>query len=304
MTDPILEYVGLVLDVHLIVVFLSLIPLFLNIKYWRQTGLVDYLLVSLSFFVWSIYTLVEIFWSDQLLALPLGLGFFIFNVFNNLDAFPLFLVAVRAKYLRRSDIPRWIYGIGTISILLALIAVIDNSNSYWYFLDGQFVFGTGGPSADNALTFVSTSWIWTVWINRIMLHATIAYTYLTTKHYRNRRTNISRWFWIIGSILWVWIMLWLMVPSGFFGYAQDLSRSYIEVLAFTPFVIVSIMVVINHTVFPEAVVITHSQILRAKKLYSKVGLKDNIVNDLGISFVKSYLDDLPEELLEIEVPAE
>ena len=167
------------------------------------------------------------------------------------------------------------------------------------FLNGTFHIGTTDPSLGwGHLQTCTTSWFWSAWISRVLYHGFIAYFYYSTGYITSKRTNISRGIWIISSLLWVLTMSALMAPSAFFGYTQDGTWLLIEFLWSFPFMLSSLLILVNHTFFPETVLISYEQIHRARQLYKQLDLSQNVIKDLGVKTVKSYIDGLPSDLMQ------
>lgn len=112
MADPVTLISQYLHIAELIIIPLSIFPMILNLKYYSQTKLIDYLLLSIYFILWSfgntiIHLYLGITVGTNELTTPLQgqstlLDAFmdtnIIVLFFTLDALPLFIVAIRAKY--------------------------------------------------------------------------------------------------------------------------------------------------------------------------------------------------------------
>jgi hypothetical protein len=274
---------------NIIIAVLCIFPMIVNYRYYKKTGIIDYLLVSIYFFSWSIILAFHIIYYGFVTSFIQWGGFvgdfafidLIFGKFINLynltlDALPLFLVAVRAKYGGSfKNIPNWVKGVGFLTILLALVSLIDQQ---------QTTIG----STDLGLLEAILS------INRILLHGFVVYAFITCEWEETPRSRISRRIWIISSAIWVLGLTYANIISFIPGI------NFFDMIPFAIFIIpIDIcfaLLLINHIFYPESVLFTHEQIGRALKIYPRIQESFEKHPDRGTKYIKQYLDSIPEDL--------
>lgn len=266
---------------NLAITVLSFIPMIKNYKSYKKTGMIDYLLISIYFFTWSVlvglgmlyYGFSASFITWDGFAGELGifdwiLSKVILHYVDTLDAFPLFIIAIRAKYGGSfKKIPNLIKGLGITSLLLALASYI----SYW----------VTNPNELHLPVLI---------LNRVICHAVVVYAFISCKWEETSRSKISRNIWIMGSAIWVLALTLLGTSIYIFPFEYPF-------LAFIlPIDIGFAFLLVNHIFYPEAVLFTHEQIGRALKTYPMLekSLEDH--PDRSIKIIKQYLDSIPEEL--------
>jgi hypothetical protein len=202
-------------------------------------------------------------------------GKFIILWWNPLDALPLFIVAIRAKYGSNiKDIPKYLIILGTIPVILTLIGWIDQLETV---IRGFYLFQ------------------WALFTGRITYHSFVIYAFLTSKHDESRRASTSRYLWIISSIFWVFGLLNVLIYDSILG-KSTYENEYMHLLFFVLINFGATLLLINHVFYPEAVLFTHEQIGRALSLYGAIDLTGNRIKDYGLVKIKNYLETLPEEL--------
>ena len=276
---------------NLLIAALSFFPMILNFKYYKKTGILDYLLVSIYFFNWSIicsFHFIYIGFSipyfewDGIVGdfgiVDLIYGKIIFYYMAVLDAFPLFVVAIRAKYGDSfKNIPNLIKGLGILSILAFFLTIIDQ---------GQMVFN---PNVVG-VTFFDLVLV----LNRCFFHLFVVYAFISSSFQKTSRAKVSRKIWIIASAIWAFSI----GLSGFWGFI--LEWNFTDPLLFALFIIpIDIgfaLLLINHVLYPESVLFTHEQVIRALKAYPLVEEANEKNPSWGITHIKEYLDSIPEDI--------
>jgi hypothetical protein len=263
-----ITFFELIGNYHFIIGIFYIIPLVLCLKYYIQFKISDYLLLVIYFIYW----LQEGFaWKgmDIFSIFPQSVGF----ALNDIDALPLYIIAVRAVDQRRL----WMYIVGSIPILLTLIVVFDTNNT---IIIGIF-----------PLHF------WVSWFARLYYHSFIGIVFYRSKKLNDiKRIRWSKNLWILHSILWVFPMVIFIINNGILQHPQDGSGPiWLVYVILTPISLAAAIIMILHIFYPEAVLITYEQLHRAKKLYNIV-LTHNPVKDFGLSTLKNYMDSIPKEL--------
>ncbi|MHA2245383.1 MAG: hypothetical protein ACXADY_10495 [Candidatus Hodarchaeales archaeon] len=274
---------------NIIIVVLSFFPMILNIKYYRKTGLLDYLLVSIYFFGWAILVgfgmiylgmIPFLEWdglAGDFVIIDLIYGNIIFYYTLVFDAFPLFVVAIRAKYGGSfKNIPNLVKGLGILSILLGLLAIIDQN---------QIIINPNVPGAD----FLRV----VLYFNRAFFHFFVVYAFISCNYQETPRSKLSRKIWIIASATWVFSMAYGAILAFVLAIPDTPLTFAIFVI---PIDIGFALLLINHIFYPESVLFTHEQLGRALKAYPIVEEATKENPDWGINRIKWYLDSIPEDV--------
>jgi hypothetical protein len=287
-----LTYIELNLVGNMGLAILAVIPFIVNLRYYRKTKIFDYLLLAIYFFIWSVLNMFEHwYWgaSTRWFEFEGGVGKIelLDSFYTNhiryflwtLDSIPLFFIGIRAKYGSDfSKLPKIVYAIALLTVSLTVWSWIDQS---------QFRIHEDIIDSDSQSIARFTS--------RFLFHAFLAYIFLTVDHEKSNRTDTSRYLWIVGSIGWVFAMgIGLIFPSVFRISAY--TNLSLLIVGFTLVNIAYLLLVINHAFFPEAVLFTHEQIVRAFSVYERVELTNSPIKDFGLSRIQEYLDSIPEEL--------
>lgn len=268
-------------------------PLIINYRTYRKTGIFDYLLISLYFFIWSILVGSTMFYVGFDTTIFTWRGFlgeiaildwffykFMYIIIDTFDAFPLFVVALRAKYSSSfKKLPVFFKVIGVITIFLTIIAL---------FAQYQIQINPLVPNSE--LNFLILCF------NRLTFHSCIVYAFITCKWEETPRARISRIIWIIGSLIWILALIYFFILVFIVEFENN-----IEWLPFAIFIIPIAVgygfLLINNVFYPESVLFTHPQIGRSLKFYSRVEEVVENNPDRGMNYLKQYLDSIPEDIL-------
>lgn len=144
----------------------------------------------------------------------------------------------------------------------------------------------------------NTYGVWTIsfYLNQfhnLIIPALIFYVFFTTDSVDiNKRVIYSRRIWML------WAMMFFIKIPPLLYYNVILQRFPSETplwalyVILVPQVVAAGLLIILHVFFPEAVLISHEQVHRAHNLYGRINLKGNIINDIGISTIHSYLESV------------
>jgi hypothetical protein len=265
----------------------------LNYRYYRKTGIFDYLLISAYFFNWAIVN------SFYMIYFGFNLPFFktesiagiypiIDLIFGNilqyyqltLDALPLFIVAIRAKYGNSiKEIPNLIKVLALTIIAMGILAIIDQN---------QALINPNLPLSD----FLRVALVF----NRGFIHAFVIYAFLRSQFQETSRSKTSRRFWILSSSSWVLSIA--IVGSVLFILQTNFLDVVILVAFFIPLDIGYALILFNHIFYPESVLFTNAQLGRALKVYDRIEKESKKNPSRSINYIKNYLDSIPEEVID------
>ncbi|UCG04090.1 MAG: hypothetical protein JSW11_08895 [Candidatus Heimdallarchaeota archaeon] len=260
---------------------LSLIPVYFLVKYYRKTQILDYLLFTGVFvcnaignFSSFIRTFIEFnfinpYWIKFFHFLGYFFGILVYSPF-------LLLYSLRIKW----DNPRRVaWYMATILTLLMIYCSFEN----FYFRNLYLLISNHSGFID-ILTNLSQFSI---------LGFTI-FVYLTSKQeIDDKRVKIARMLWIISGCFLLLAPLFgiIYVMSGYANVWEDLM--YV-------FSLVGILLIAYVTIrYPEAVLFSHAQIIRAFTVYEKVvSLKSgDPIHEYGVSALVDYLKRIPQDLI-------
>ena len=112
---------------------IGLFPFFLNLKYFNQFKLVDYLLLVLYFSYWGPFLLIfestgSYFYSTSVFpyANLWNEPLFLVAFTSICECVPIYLIAIRSKWVYP---PVWSYLIATFPFILTILVVFDNENT-------------------------------------------------------------------------------------------------------------------------------------------------------------------------------
>lgn len=274
----------------------SIIPIILNLNYYRKTRIIDYFIVALFFISYWFFPIENlIYYGGGTYLIPYTgvhgqfelLDFIIVNLMDNflwyflwiVDALPLAIIALRAKYGSFRNMPLGFKLLISYPIGLLLINLIDQNRTIL----------TSDPNAGSLLWF-------SLQTSRMLFHGIIVLCFLSTDYRKTSRTQKSRLIWIASSICWIIGTGIYFVTSFIF---TDIIEYYTYETAFIGYVLFQmafILLLINHIFFPEAVLFTHEHIVIAMKSYDRVKNASESSTNKGIQMIKDYLDTLPDDI--------
>lgn len=273
----------------LIITALFIIPLYRCLKYYSKTRILDYLLFSGFFMcgiigpnVGNIVELLQVEVEFVVLALISEISFDLCLIF----------LAIHALRIKWDHPPKVIvYGfLFWVSTLLIL--------SFLYWIPSDSI---ESYQAHVAIGFITGFYF----IPPVII---FLYSYLTVKPLvKTSRMNTSRTLWIITAILWaiyriMYIILYIFNFQTAWGWVIpesiiiDFSRSYL----LYPFFLGVIIIAFIAIRYPETVIYSKAQILRAIELYQEVTSLEpkTAVKHLGIASIVDYLHSIPPEIIE------
>lgn len=276
----VINYLTLGLYSNVSLLLLGFVPCILNFKYSVQFKVVDYFLIFIYFLYWGpIGLLYEVPSNYGFLSLwnePL----WIYAFTNICESLPLYFVAIRSRW---DYPPVWSYLLGCIPILLSIIVVVDNEQTYI----GLYTF-----------------FYWFAWITRVVFYAIICIIFYQAKLVSNtHRARMSKYLWIFSTALFSIGMSYFLL-GGLLGIDQfnnpNDATIIMGVMVFifldSSFILLNIL----HVFYPESIILTTDQLRNLKKIYQSVVKKtdqhENIVADIGLNKVRNYLDELPEDI--------
>jgi hypothetical protein len=240
--------------------YIKFFPLILNLKYYIQIKIKDYLYISL-FFIFSILTEFSTSWDiwDNLET------YRVFIFFGGISYYFGTLVAIRTKYEDPPNSAKLIPYLSIIvfSILYLLIPKII-VNGWWI---GQYFF--------NPL--------------QILLNSYIVYCFISTPAFITQSSKAK-----MARNLWILYFLGRVVQN-IVAYYFVLSGNWTDYILVNA-LLSGVVLLILHIFYPESVLISFEQLHRAKHIYKKVQIKGNIIAKIGISNIQNYINSIPDEL--------
>jgi hypothetical protein len=244
------------------------IPVYILIKYYRKTGIFDYLLFSGSFscasvhlfsLIMLIYVPPQIFWS------------LVGTLSYNIGLFLLLFHALKMKWDILPQIIRLGISFQFIVLLLITFSIIILPPDF-----NRFIAILGD-------------------LNRIFVLVIVIYIYSAIEHIiTDKRTITAQRLWIIaGGVL-------LVSPLLLSGINIDLMRlfPFDEIAKLSNLLGIFIVVFIT-VLYPESVLISRVQLIRGLNVYKLINSLDSEpqIKNFGIKTLIEYLESIPPELL-------
>ena len=251
------------------------IPIYILIKYYKKTKIFDYLLFSIFLGFLVIEQFAEIFFLIELWPSQ-ELWFFVNQISISMFLLVLLLHAVRLKW---EGPPMFLIVslllIPIMSILNALIVVPE-------YID--LLIGTGLQSLIPLIRELP---------KYIGLVSTFAFilVYASTKPVvKDRRANTARILWLIVGFSWCIDFILKLVAFNFFieiFLLVQLKRLFTSLVA--------IFITVR---YPEAVLISQPQIIRAVDLYQSIKSlnTEQAIQNFGMASLIDYINQIPAEL--------
>ncbi|MHA2363781.1 MAG: PAS domain S-box protein [Candidatus Hodarchaeales archaeon] len=280
------------------VALLGTITIPILIRQYFKTKIKDYLIFS-TFFLSGIIILI----ADPIAgATDLLIFYQIHHIAIDIAFFLLLLHAIRLMDNRFNSI-FWYLGIIWLSLLVFLTLLwspmIQPETATVLFLDLPHGFssyyprGAGLVSADGSIIY-STGFRYIGELYRLYCLGFLLYAYITVKPVLpSERIRRARKLWII-----VWIMILIHALSLFpwLNITEDVSIFLIIAGAFMLYLPIK---------YPEALLISHPQVLRIKELYYKIQDEKSLGENLGYTAesIFAYLNNIPSDFFEsVELP--
>ncbi len=275
--------------------FLAFIPAFVLLKHYRRTSMNDYLIfmgvfISVPFLTSSV---ILAGLTDKLIFHQLT--FWMLSIIFLL----LFLHAVRIVWVHTPRII-WFTGIIWFMILVLLITFWElmpqqpdratvlfwkmSFTQYDHYPDGA------GISTDSGIYIFTTQHAILFWLYGIFSACLVIYAYITTDLILpTKEIRKAKYILILAYIVFFIWMIIIILPLGF-------NLHYIDSLSFvTLFIMAYVSIFI-----PEAMLISHAQLLRVHELYKKVQSleNENEIEEFGMERLTEYLKLLPPEIFQ------
>jgi hypothetical protein len=199
------------------------------------------------------------------------------NSFAIITQLILLSVVFRLKY---NEIPIWA---NFIKMLLLLVAVYTFIAAI--YTRDSIIFG----AYPLAQYFYS--------ISVVITQAIVVYVMITiTSIQNNKRVNHSKFLWILSASIWGTAQLIVCSHLLLFQIAID-QLSFIELILIVSLVtIAQVPILINHIIYPEAVLLSYEQLHRARDLYKRITPRGNVLEQYGMVQLRDYLDSIDYNL--------
>jgi hypothetical protein len=134
-------------------------------------------------------------------------------------------------------------------------------------------------------------------LNRILALSFVIYVYINTPQpVTYTRVSTARKYWIIAGFAFLIFPIikvghMLLITPNIYLYTTAIANG---------FNLIAIIILAYITIrFPEAVLFSHSQLIRALELYDSVqaSKSESSTTDIGIDLVTTYLNNIPSDIL-------
>jgi len=258
-----------IIEINNIGAMINYIPFILNFKYWYQTRIRDYLNISL-FFLLSIvtnYTTSWTIWDNES-------TYRVFTFFYFMTSFIILTVASRAKW---ETPPTWAkMVIYSPVVSLIIFALLPGSLWFRHWWIGQAFFN---PIA--------------------MIYDLFCLCCFASTRVEIPQNSKAKWT----RIMWVLYFVVRIYQNFIFWTLGVLASNAIENFDASMLLLITIndlfsesLLLLMHIFFPQAVLITHEQLVRAVKVYKSINKYENRVLDIGIGNILGYLNDARQKL--------
>jgi hypothetical protein len=282
---------------------ISILAFFIALKllyYYKQTSVIDYFLISITFFLGSttvFFRFIGIVFPDSLNELIIQQ--IIHSLLNTIN-FVFFIYAVRVKWMKP---PKIILYFGIICYLILQLVIF--SFELMYLPEQSFVIFTkmqsteepglgAGYILEDGTLILGTGYNFLLMSYEVFVFSLILYIYVTTPFVvdTDRVRKIQK-LWITAISLYLLrgliTLVYQLSSSDFVDFYSMYSVFLLSSVALVAYI------AITHS---EAVLLSHIQLFRASKLYLKiVEMKsEGELIEFGMSSVVDYMKNIPPDL--------
>ncbi|MHA2502900.1 MAG: hypothetical protein ACXAE3_08525 [Candidatus Kariarchaeaceae archaeon] len=267
---------------------LALIPAFFTTKNYLRTNIADFMLFSGVFICTALASFSNVVASETELLLFYKINSMVINV--TFLILTLHAIRIRFDQPRKLMITLNLIYFSVLTIILFMWQLETQPDVgkvlFWeltYSSTNHHPKGAGFSLADGTIIYSTSHYLLGLvyWIYSSLI---LLYSYITTKPvFSSHRIRRGRQLWVLTwSILLMWAIL--LLP---WAPKTDLINSLL---------LLSLLLIVFLSIkYPESLLISQTQVIRALALYEKVNAR--IVPEIGMDSLVEYLQNLPDSVV-------
>jgi len=284
------------------VIILSFIPVIILFRYYRKTTIADYLLfcsVFVSIIISQLSDFLRVFFIDHK-----SIDQILVQINDSTQAFIYIFLFIHALRMKWEHVPKLIWYIGIIWFMIIQISIICYQS---VMIDGAGLVIFTEMRPDRSINFMTYAFIhqnkiimghgfrFIFLVFRLCVLIVFLYVYLTiSQSIEYKKIRQIQFYWVIASMLSIVnTVLKLGHSLHFITISSFKLGDIFNILTLISIAIVSIR-------YPEAVLVSKSQIIRGLALYDRIQQikTEEDKEEFGIDQLVDYLQSIPQDLID------